>query len=97
MRVPVNSVMTIPATGWGSQVKCELAMVEPVVGQHLSHLVILHTLVRPSSPFCVRVVNLINDDLWIQPKTRIGVLHTVSNIESGVEFKSIGELGDGYR
>jgi hypothetical protein len=35
----------------------------------------------------VRVSNLTNDDLWIQPRTRIGVLHAVSNIESGVEFK----------
>ena len=67
-----------------------MAMVEPVVGQHLSRLVILNTLVRPSSPFCVRVANLNNDDLlWIQPKTRIGVLHTISNIESGVEFKRV--------
>ena len=89
VRVPANSVTTIPTTGWGGQVKCEMAMVEPVVGQHLSHLVILNTLVRPSSPFCVRVANLTNDDLWIQPKTRIGVLHTISNIESGVEFKRV--------
>ncbi|CAB4027585.1 Hypothetical predicted protein [Paramuricea clavata] len=66
-----------------------MAMVEPVVGQHLSHLVVLNTLVRPSSPFCVRVANLTNDDLWIQPRTRIGVLHAVSNIESGVEFKRV--------
>ncbi len=60
---------------------------EPVVGQHLSHLVVLDTLMRPSSPLCVRVVNLTNDDLWNLPRTRIGVLHAVSNIESGVEFK----------
>ena len=89
VRVPANSVTTIPTTGWGGQVKCEMAMVGPVVGQHLSHLVILNTLVRPSSLFCVRVANLTNDDLWIQPKTRIGVLHTISNIESGVEFKRV--------
>jgi transposase InsO family protein len=37
----------------------------------------------------VRVANLTNDDLWIQPRTRIGVLHAVSNIESGVEFKRV--------
>ncbi|CAB3982687.1 Retrovirus-related Pol poly from transposon [Paramuricea clavata] len=84
VRVPASSVTTIPATGWGGQVKCEMAMVEPVVGQHLSHLVVPNTLVRPSSPFCVRVANLTNDDLWIQPRTRIGVLHAVSNIESDV-------------
>ena len=66
-------------------------MLEPVVGQHLSHLVVLNTLVRPSSPFCVRVVNLANDDLWNMPRTRIGVLHAVGNcyIESGVEFKRV--------
>ena len=51
VRIPASSVTTIPATGWGGQVKCEMAMVEPVVGQHLSHLVVLNTLVRPSSPF----------------------------------------------
>ncbi len=89
VRIPASSVTTIPATGWGGQVKCEMAMVEPVVGQHLSHLVVLNTLVRPSSPFCVRVANLTNDDLWIQPRTRIGVLHAVSNIESSVEFKRV--------
>ncbi|CAB4010088.1 Retrovirus-related Pol poly from transposon 297 [Paramuricea clavata] len=89
VRIPASSVTTIPATGWGGQVKCEMAMVEPVVGQHLSHLVVLNTVVRPSSPFCARVANLTNDDLWIQPRTRIGVLHAVSNIESGVEFKRV--------
>ncbi|CAB3988844.1 Hypothetical predicted protein [Paramuricea clavata] len=40
-------------------------------------------------PPSVRVANLTNDDLWIQPRTRIGVLHAVSNIESGVEFKRV--------
>ena len=89
VRIPASSVTTIPATGWGGQVKCEMAMVEPVVGQHLSHLVVLNTFVRPSFPFSVRVANLTNDDLWIQPRTRIGVLHAVSNIESGVEFKGV--------
>ena len=89
VRIPANSVATIPASGWGSQVKCEMAMVEPVVGEHLSHLVVLNTLVRPSSPFCVRVANLTNSDLWIQPRTRIGVLYAVSSIESGLEFKRV--------
>ena len=37
----------------------------------------------------MRVANLTNDDLWIQPRTRIGVLHAVSNIESGVEFERV--------
>ena len=37
----------------------------------------------------MRVANLTNDDLWIQPRTRIGVLHAVGNIESGVEFKRV--------
>ncbi len=96
VRIPASSADNnyLP-TGWGGQVKvrdgnggtrCWTTFVTPCSTLVRPTLV---PLVRPSSPFCVRVANLTNDDLWIQPRTRIGVLHAVGNIESGVEFKRV--------
>ena len=44
---------------------------------------------RPTALFPVRVANLTDTDIWLKPRTSIGVLHAVSAIETDVQFRRI--------
>lgn len=79
-----------PATGWnGQKSNGAMLLVDPIVGRHASRFVLLNTLVHPTSSFNVRVANLTDEDLWIQPRTSIGILHAVSGIKTDVEFTRV--------
>ena len=90
IRVPADSVATVPATGWNGRADSrDMAIVEPLVSEHVPNLVTVCTLVCPSAPFYVRVANIGSQDIWLYPRTRIGVLHAVQGLETDVDFRRV--------
>ena len=90
VRVPVNSVTTVPAVGWNGQASCNLVIVELIENQHSPNLITVNTLVHPkAAPFHVRVANFTDEDICLQPRTIIGVLHAVGGLETNVGFHRV--------
>ena len=79
--VPSRSVAMVPVTGWrGHQAT---ALVEPIKGPLPGGLIVVNTVAKPvAGQMYVRVLNFKEDDVWLQPRTRIGVLHAADHIEN---------------
>ena len=88
--VPANSVSTVMATGWnGHSDSKDMVIVESIQNCDDARVCVINTLVKPSGSFGVRVVNLTDNDIWLQPRARIGVLHSVDSIESDIDFNRV--------
>lgn len=66
---------------------------EPLNGQVPGNLVIISTLTHVNNgQLHVRVTNVTDEDVWLQPHTRIGVLHKVKDVEdtkNNIDFKRV--------
>ena len=82
IRVPAGSVSVVRINGWqGPQTRNTAALVEPLNGQVPGNLVIISTLTHVNNgQLHVRVANVTDEDVWLQPHTRIGVLHEVKDV-----------------
>ncbi|RXN06967.1 Retrovirus-related Pol poly from transposon [Labeo rohita] len=89
--VPAWSAATVLIKGIESNKKGGSAwLVEPVNTTLPEGLVVVPTLVTSEFPVCpVRVLNLSQEDLWLQPRARLGMLSLVdcSNADSSCEVK----------
>ena len=82
IRVPAGSVSVVRINGWqGPQTRNTAALVEPLNGQVPGNLVIISTLTHINNgQLHVRVANVTDKDIWLQPHTQIGVLHEVKDV-----------------
>ena len=88
--IPANSVSSVMVTGWsGRSDSKDMVLVEPIKNSSDTRVSVINTLVKPSGMFAVRVANLSDADVWLQPRTKMGVLHSVDSIESDVDFKRV--------
>ena len=94
IRVPAGSVSVLRINGWqGPQTKNTTALVEPLSGQVPGNLVVINTLTQvDNGQLHVRVANITDEDVWLQPHTRIGVLHEIKDVEdtkNSIDFKRV--------
>ena len=94
IRVPAGSVSVLRINGWqGPQTKNTTALVEPLSGQVPGNLVVINTLTHvDNGQLHVRVANITDEDVWLQPHTRIGVLHEIKDVEdtkNSIDFKRV--------
>ena len=73
---------------------------EPLSGQTPGNLIVINTVTSVvNGQLHVRVANITDEDVWLQPHTRIGVLHEINNVmdtKNTVDFKRVSineELG----
>lgn len=99
VRVPAGSVCSIQATGYNSPSDCDgdtLVLVEALEEPLPGHLCVVSTIARMEQhTFPVRVANLTAEDIYLNPSTRIGVLHAVKAVhtpsKSEIEFESTSD------
>ena len=94
IRVPAGSVSVLRINGWqGPQTRNTAALVEPLSGQVPGNLVVINTLTHVNNgQLHVRVANITDEDVWLQPHTRIGVLHEITDVEdtkNSIDFKRV--------
>ena len=94
IRVPAGSVSVARINGWqGPRTKNTAALVEPLSGQVPGNLVVINTLTHANNgQLYVRVVNITDEDVWLQPHTRIGVLHKIKDVEdtkNNINFRRV--------
>ena len=94
VRVPAGSVSVIRINGWqGPQTSNTAALVEPLSGQTPGNLIVINTVTLVvNGQLYVRVANIADEDVWLQPHTRIGVLHEINDVmdtKNTVDFKRV--------
>ena len=94
VRIPAGSVSVVKITGWhGPQTSNTAALVEPLSGQTPGNLIVINTVTGVvNGQLHVRVANITDEDVWLQPHTRIGVLHEINNVmdtKNTVDFKRV--------
>ena len=89
IHIPSASVVTVMAKGVPQRSECERQMLlEPANMPVSGGLVVLPTLVDASSNTVpVQVVNLTQEDVWLNPRTRLGVLSPVECISDEPQVK----------
>ncbi|XP_073669344.1 uncharacterized protein [Paramisgurnus dabryanus] len=96
VHIPAWSVSTLMV--WGKGNRClegsSDLLLEPGKFPLPQGLIVVPSLVSTSAPlFPVRVVNLSTEDIWLQPRTRLGILSPVESLCSGegceVKFKRV--------
>ena len=94
IRVPAGSVSAIRVNGWqGPQTSNTAALVEPLNGQTPGNIIVINTVTKVvNGQLHVRVANIGDEDVWLQPHTRIGVLHEINDVvdtKNTVNFKRV--------
>lgn len=94
IRVPAGSVSAIRVNGWqGPQTSNTAALVEPLNGQTPGNIIVINTVTKVvNGQLHVRVANIGDEDVWLQPHTRIGVLHEINDVvdtKNTVDFKRV--------
>lgn len=97
VRVPAGSVSVLRINGWqGPQTRNTTALVEPLSGQVAGNLLVINTLTHINNgQLHVRVANITHEDVWLQPHTRIGVLHEMKVVEdtkNNIDFKKFQSM-----
>lgn len=78
------------ATGWSERKDgMDMVLIEPLQYGSEDRVRVGNPVVKPAGVFADRVVNLTDSDIWLQPHTKLGVLHCVDSIESGVDFTRV--------
>ena len=66
---------------------------EPLKGQIPGNIIVINTVTQVANgQLHVRVANITDEDVWLQPHTRIGVLHEVDDVmdtKNTVDFKRV--------
>lgn len=90
---PAGSVAMLAVTGWRAKPKEDTALKQPIVGQLPVGLLVVNTLTKPTAgQMFTRVVNLKDEDVWLSPRTQIGVFHVANRVQNPkhkVEISSI--------
>ena len=84
IRIPAGSITTVDATGYRGLLPGEESciLVEPLRDQTHHGLIIASTLTSVRGrPVKVQVANLGQEDVWLQPRERIGTMHAVSGVQ----------------
>lgn len=95
VHVPALSAATVMAKGLRTVgEEAPLLLLEPVNAPLPGGLVVVPTLVSSESHiFPVQVMNMSDEDIWLRPRTRLGVLTQVDSVESDerceVQFQKI--------
>ena len=71
VRIPAGSVSVVRANGWqGPQNSNTAALLEPLKGQTLGNIIVINTVAQVANgQLCVRVANITDKDVWLQPHT----------------------------
>ena len=66
---------------------------EPLKGQIPGNIIVINTVTQVANgQLHIRVMNITDEDVWLQPHTRIGVLHEVDDVmdtKNTVDFKRV--------
>ena len=94
VRIPAGSVSVVRITGrHGPQTSNTAALVEPLSGKTPGNLIVINTVTCVvNGQLHVRVANISDEDVWLQPHTRIGVLHEINDVmdtKNTVDFKRV--------
>ena len=90
--VPAGSVSVLCVVDVKHEFLGQDTMVSPLAQNTGSNLLVIHTVTTASKgDMTVRVANLSDSDLWLKPKSRIGVIHAVSNIDEKHDDKVVFE------
>ena len=94
IRVQAGSFSFLIINGWqGPQSRNTTALVEPSIGQVPGNLVVINTLTHINNgQLHVRVANITDEDVWLQPHKRIGALHEIKDVEdtnNSIDFKRV--------
>ena len=94
IRVSAGSFSFLIINGWqGPQSRNTTALVEPLSGQVPGILVVINTLTHINNgQVHVRVANITDEDVWLQPHKRIRVLHEIKDVEdskNSIDFKRV--------
>lgn len=83
VHMPASSVATVMAKGLRTvSDDGPLLLVEPVSASLPEGLVVVPTLVSSASPvFPVQIMNMTNEDNWLRPKMRLGILTCVDSVK----------------
>ena len=83
-RIPAGSVSVVRITGWhGPQTSNTAALVEQLSGKTPGNLIVINTVTCVvNGQLHVRVANISDEDVWLQPHTRIGVLHEINVMDT---------------
>ena len=94
VRIPAGSISVIRVNGWqGPQNSKTAALVEPLSGQTPGNIIVINTMTQVvNGQLYIKVANISNEDVWLKPHTRIGVLHEVNDAmdtKNTVDFKRV--------
>ena len=93
VRIPAESVSVIQATGLNGGKMDYTALVEPVSWSLPGDIVVVNTVTTViGGRMYIRVANLGREDVFLNPRTRIGVVHSVENCvvpSDKVDFKRV--------
>ena len=83
----------VAMTGWRAKHKEDTALIEAIAGPLPGGLLVVNAVTKPTAwQMFARVVNLKDEDVWLSPRTRIGIFHVadrVQNPKHKVETSSI--------
>lgn len=89
VHVPASSAVTVMARGLRNvSSDSPPLLLEPVSSPLPGGLIVVPTLVSSGNHlFPVRVMNLSDEDVWLRPRTRLGVLTHIDSVESEEQYK----------
>ena len=84
VRIPARSLATVRARGCRTDISgVATLIVEPIKGPAPKNLFTVNTLTSvEKGQFFVRVANLEEEDVWLKPGTRIGIVHVIDSVQS---------------
>lgn len=83
VHIPAGSVAMVAMTGRRAKHREDTALIEPIAGPLPGGLLVVNTLTKPTAgQMFARVVNLKDEDVWLSPRTRIGVFHVADHVQN---------------
>ena len=84
VRIPAGMITTVDATGYGGWQPGEdpIVLIEPLRDLSCHGLVVMSTLSSVSrGRVKVQVANIAQEDVWLRPRERIGIMHAVAGVQ----------------
>lgn len=93
VRIPARSVAMVAVTGWRAKHKEDTALVEPIASPLPGGLLVVNTVTKPTAgQMFTRVVNFKDEDVWLSPRTRIGVFHVADRVQNPTHKVEISRI-----
>ena len=94
VQVPANSVSVLRVVGVRDEFLHQDVTVSPLANQGLNNLVVVESLTEAKkSGMFVRVANMGSDDIWLKPRTRVGIFKSVQEVQdsthTAVSFRQV--------